>query len=60
MGGDEGDLCRACWKTAETEAVPVKRDGMWGDSTVRRCANDECHAVRSGSLPDRVAHINSV
>jgi len=57
----EADTCKSCFKTAETEPVRVKRDGVWIESpTVRRCVNSECHAVRSGSLADRLEHVNTV
>lgn len=54
------DTCKSCFKTAEIEPVKVKRDGQWVDSTVRRCANAECHAVREGTLADRLQHVRSV
>ena len=54
------EKCPGCYETSETEPVKVKRDGVWVESTVRRCVNRECHTVREGSLEDRVAHINSV
>ncbi len=55
------EKCASCFKTSETEPVRVKRDGRWIDSpTVRRCVDPECHAVREGTVTDRLEHINTV
>lgn len=57
-------LCQSCFRTAETEPVKVLRGerytgGEWVESTLRRCANDECFALREGSLEDRLAFVRN-
>lgn len=56
------DLCGACFKTNETEAVKIRhsRETGWVDSSVRRCVNPKCHNVREGTLADRWAHVRNV
>ncbi len=46
--------CTECFR--EHEVLPVRirhaRGGDWVDSSIRRCANDECWAIRDGSEED--------
>ena len=54
--------CRCCFETAETEPVKVRDRSTreWVDSSLLRCVNKECHAIRAGTDADRIAHINDV
>jgi hypothetical protein len=54
--------CASCFKTSETVAVEIRhrRGEEWVESTIRRCANDECWNTTGGTLEDRLTHIRNV
>lgn len=61
-----GELCKACFKTSETEVVQIMEGGRsapvrkWIDSGIRCCANPECRNTTGGTLAERLAHIDDV
>lgn len=57
------DLCKACFRTGETKPVQVRygeRGEPWVESSIRRCANDECWNTTGGTLEERLTHIRNV
>lgn len=56
------EACPSCFKTSDVEPVQVRHDREtgWVDSTLRRCANPECHAIREGTTEDRLTHLRNV
>lgn len=58
------ELCKACFKTSETEVVQIMEGGRyaperkWVDTSIRRCANSECHNTTGGTLAERLAYID--
>ncbi len=57
------DKCNSCYVTADTVPVQVRRGGRgspWEDSTLRRCANDECWNMREGTREDRLDWVKNV
>jgi hypothetical protein len=57
------DLCKSCYVTSETAIVQVRRGERgtpWEDSTVNRCANNECWAIIEGTDADKLSWIGNV
>jgi len=54
--------CTSCFKTEDMVCIQVREErGMpWKDSTVMRCANDECWSIRAGTRSDRIKWIRNV
>ena len=55
--------CRACFKTSETVPVNIRwgeRGEPWVESSIRRCANDECWNTTGGTLEERFQHVQNV
>lgn len=58
----QNEKCKSCFECSETIVVTVRdeRGGEWRDSTVRRCANDQCWHIVDGSREDRLLWIRNV
>lgn len=54
--------CKSCFECTETVVVKVRddRNSEWRDSSVRRCANDQCWHIVDGTRADRLTWINNV
>lgn len=62
MGLPDG-RCKACFRTAETEPVLIRWGGSgepWVESSIRRCANDDCWNTTGGTLEERLQHVRNV
>lgn len=59
----EEEKCKSCFQTADIVPVKIRRGergSAWEDSTLMRCANDECWNMRVGSRSDRLAWVKNV
>ncbi|WPE22439.1 hypothetical protein [Shinella zoogloeoides] len=58
----QSEKCKSCFECSETIVVKVRdeRGGEWRDSSVRRCANDQCWHIVAGTREDRLAWISNV
>lgn len=58
----QNEKCKSCFECAETAIVKVRNDrnSEWRDSSVRRCANDQCWHIVEGTREDRLAWISNV
>lgn len=56
------EQCKSCYKASETLPVQVRdeRGQPWRDSTVKRCANDECWNICEGAQADRLLWVKNV
>ncbi|MEH3108952.1 MAG: hypothetical protein PGN22_03170 [Agrobacterium cavarae] len=58
----QNEKCKSCFECTETVIVKVRNDrnSEWRDSSVRRCANDQCWHIVDGTREDRLAWISNV
>ena len=58
----QNEKCKSCFECTETVIVKVRydRSSEWRDSSVRRCANDQCWHIVDGTREDRLTWINNV
>lgn len=58
----QSEKCKSCFECSETVIVKVRddRNSEWRDSSVRRCANDQCWHIVDGTREDRLTWINNV
>lgn len=58
----QSEKCKSCFECSETVVVKVRdeRGGEWRNSSVRRCANDQCWHIVAGTREDRLAWISNV
>ena len=56
------EKCKSCFECSETIVVTVRdeRGGEWRESSVRRCANDQCWHIVGGTREDRLLWIGNV
>lgn len=56
------DKCPECFATDQVTTVKVRDDrgSEWRDSTLLRCANDDCWRIREGEIADRLTWIKNV
>jgi len=57
------EKCKSCFETDELTPVQIRRGDRgtaWEDSSLRRCANDECWNIREGTREDRLAWVKNV
>jgi hypothetical protein len=57
-------ICRSCGSTSDLLPVQVRRGPPYQgfeyeDSSLRRCANNECWTIREGTAEDRMAFIRN-
>lgn len=58
----QSEKCKSCFECSETIVVMVRdeRGGEWRESSVRRCANDQCWHIVDGTREDRLLWIDNV
>lgn len=58
----QSEKCKSCFECTETVIVKVRddRNSEWRDSSVRRCANDQCWHIVDGTREDRLTWISNV
>ncbi|WP_035198522.1 hypothetical protein [Agrobacterium tumefaciens] len=58
----QNEKCKSCFECTETVIVKVRddRNSEWRDSSVRRCANDQCWHIVDGTRADRLTWISNV
>lgn len=58
----QNEKCKSCFECTETVVVKVRddRNSEWRDSSVRRCANDQCWHIVGGTREDRLTWISNV
>lgn len=56
------EKCKSCFETSEMIPVQIRegRGQPWVDSSLKRCANDECWNMREGTREDRLKWIKNV
>lgn len=56
------DKCKSCFETNEVLPVEIRknRESGWVESSIKRCANNDCWAIREGSHTDRLVWIGNV
>lgn len=57
------ELCKSCYASSETVTVQVRhgeRGTAWEDSTIKRCANNDCWSIVEGTTADKLVWIKNV